>query len=263
MASGAVTSRLTRPDDDTEAPAARDPRSTAENHPHTIETRGTGPEDPVFPALARSPLLASLSLEAIRCIASYGKVTTYPNRTVLIQSGAQSISVHFVLSGRIKVFSTNHRGKEILLDIHGPGDCLGEGEWADSLASPVSAITLERSCLFALRRGDFVRVIRQYPEIAFNLSQHLGSRAARLTERLTSLALDSVYERIVKTLSSLAVERDGELAIERCPSQRDLAAIVGASREMVSRIIKDLSAGGYVGPCEDRFVIRKKLPARW
>lgn len=215
------------------------------------------------PELSRCPLLSRLPAEVIQHIVARGKVTLYPIHTLVIRSGTQSPVVHFILSGRVNVYGSNHRGKEILLEICGSGDCLGEGELVEAFPSPVSAITVARARIFALPRGDFAEALDRYPQIAFDLIRHLATRARRLTELLTSLALDCVYERVVKTLNGLAVARNGANATARRITHREIAAMVGASREMVSRVLKDLSAGGYIGFGEGGIIIHKKLPTRW
>jgi CRP/FNR family cyclic AMP-dependent transcriptional regulator len=84
-----------------------------------------------------------------------------------------------------------------------------------------------------------------------------------LTENVKSLALQDVYGRFARMLHELATERDGKLVIAEKLTQQDMASRIGASREMISLIIKDLTTGGYVSVNRKKIVINKKLPLEW
>ncbi len=112
-------------------------------------------------------------------------------------------------------------------------------------------------------KGEFKICLAQNPEIAYELIRSLTGKVKALTESARNLALLDVYGRVARTLLNMAQERDGEQLIEQRLTHQDIANLVGASREMVSRIMKDLTAGGYVEMRDRRIVICNKLPHAW
>jgi CRP/FNR family cyclic AMP-dependent transcriptional regulator len=84
-----------------------------------------------------------------------------------------------------------------------------------------------------------------------------------LTSNVKSLALLDVYGRVARTLLDLAENVDGQMIIVQKLTHQDIADMVGASREMVSRILKDLVSGGYITIKNKRFTINEKLPQGW
>jgi CRP/FNR family cyclic AMP-dependent transcriptional regulator len=95
------------------------------------------------------------------------------------------------------------------------------------------------------------------------LLRNLVRRIRALTENVRALALVDVFGRIARLFDSLAVIADGERVIERRLTQQEIANLVGASREMVNRILRDLVIGGYISIEQHRIVLRRKLPSHW
>ena len=106
-------------------------------------------------------------------------------------------------------------------------------------------------------------LVEKEPQFALHMVRKLASRVRDLTENVRSLALMDVYGRVARLLLELAEERDGRLCIDEPLTHKDIASRVGASREMISRIFSDLTAGGYVGKENGRLVIMRKPPPRW
>jgi CRP/FNR family cyclic AMP-dependent transcriptional regulator len=96
-----------------------------------------------------------------------------------------------------------------------------------------------------------------------HLVRKLIYRGRVLTEHVKSLALQNVYGRFAKLLQELAVNEDGKLVITDKLSQQEMANRIGASREMINRIVKDLTAGGYISTDGPRITINKALPSDW
>ena len=126
-----------------------------------------------------------------------------------------------------------------------------------------SVMTLEPSRFQIVPKSDIQALLKSHPDFATHLINKLIYRIRVLTEHVKSLALQNVYGRFAKLLQDLAVEQDGVLVIPDKPSQQEMANRIGASREMVNRLVKDLSTGGYLAVEERRIVIRKPLPAQW
>ena len=122
---------------------------------------------------------------------------------------------------------------------------------------------LEPTTCAVVGRGQFRDFILAHPDFALHLIERLIKRLRATTESVKSLALTDVYGRLVRLLLSLAQEREGQLVVAEKLTQQDIAERIGASRDMISRVMKDLVEGGYLA-IEDRAIrILKKLPPAW
>jgi CRP/FNR family cyclic AMP-dependent transcriptional regulator len=126
-----------------------------------------------------------------------------------------------------------------------------------------SVMTMEPSKFLVISKVDFRQFLSAHPDFAMKLINRLMRRVRALTENVGSLALLDVYGRVARLLLELAAEQDGKLIVKERLTQKDIADRVGASREMVSRIFKDLVSGGYILVDDRRITINKDLPSRW
>jgi CRP/FNR family cyclic AMP-dependent transcriptional regulator len=199
----------------------------------------------------------------VRELARSGQIRSLARNTVFINEGDQGDSLFVILSGRVKVFVADAEGREMVLDIHGPGDYVGEMA-LDGRPRAASVITMEPTVCSVLTRDSLRAAIVSNPDMAMNLICTLIERARIATENVRNLALMDVYGRVARLLLSLAVEQpDGKMVVPERLTQQDIADRVGASRDMVSRIFKDLTTGGYVTVVDRQITINRKPPARW
>jgi CRP/FNR family cyclic AMP-dependent transcriptional regulator len=197
-----------------------------------------------------------------RQLAALGRVRTYPKNTVFITEGDSSDSVFVILTGRVKVFISDSEGHEMILDTQGPSEYVGEMA-LDGKPRSASVMTLEPSTFSVIGREPVREHIRQNPDFALDMISRIIDRARIATSSVKDLALLDVYGRVARLLLNMAVEQNGKLTIPEKLTQQEIAERVGASRDMVSRIFRDLTAGGYI-TVENRFItINKKPPARW
>ncbi|GGO83303.1 putative Crp/Fnr-family transriptional regulator [Marinobacterium nitratireducens] len=208
-------------------------------------------------------LFPELSPEDLHILTSNGVTRNYPKNAVLITEGDQSDSLYIILTGKVKVFLSDEHGKEVQLNIQGPGEYFGELALIDQAPRSASVMTLEPSRLAVVSKADFQRCLAEHPEIAVELIRCLVQQVRSLTEAVGNMAMKPVYERVACTLLKLATERNNSLVIEERLTHQDIANMVGASREMVSRIMKDLSTGGYIQVRDRKIFIQEKLPAGW
>lgn len=200
--------------------------------------------------------------DLLREIAAQGGAKRYAANTVIISEGDASDSLFIILSGRVKVYLSNDDGKEVTIGTHGPGEHVGELALDGGLRS-ASVITLEPTTCSVVTGANLREFVVAHPDFALHLIHLLIRRLRHVTESVKSLALQDVYGRVVGLLNELS-EPDGDVRIVRDRmTQREIAERVGSSREMVSRIFKDLSTGGYLEVDKGRITIRRKLPAAW
>ena len=167
-----------------------------------------------------------------------------------------------ILSGKVKAFVSDSEGHELILNTQGPGDYVGEMA-LDGKPRSASVVTLEPSTFSVVQREPLRDAIRSNPDFALDMIAKVIERAREATDNVKNLALLDVYGRVARLLLNMAVEADGKLRIPEKITQQEIAERVGASRDMVSRIFRDLTVGGYI-TVENRIItINKKPPARW
>jgi CRP/FNR family cyclic AMP-dependent transcriptional regulator len=198
----------------------------------------------------------------VRQLASLGRLRSYPKNTVFITEGDSSDSVFVILSGRVKVFLSDTEGHEMILDTQGPGEYVGEMA-LDGKPRSASVMTLEPSAFAVVARDPIREAIRKDPDFALEMISKIIDRARLATSSVRDLALLDVYGRVARLLLNMAVDHNGKLEIPEKLTQQEIAERVGASRDMVSRIFRDLTAGGYISVESRHITINKKPPARW
>jgi CRP/FNR family cyclic AMP-dependent transcriptional regulator len=206
--------------------------------------------------------LAPLTESTLKAIAKEGVVRTFPKGSILINEGDTSESLFIVLAGRVKVYASNTAGREIVLSFFGPGEYVGEMS-LDGSPRSASVMTVEPTTCAVVTRASFREFVLAHPDFAMHLIGKLIQRVRRTTENVKSLALSDVYGRLVRLLSTLAVEREGVMYVPEKLTQQDIAERVGASRDMISRLLKDLVGGGYLSIQDRTITIVKKPPAGW
>lgn len=211
--------------------------------------------------LKKIPLFEGLSEEELRALADRTAQRSFPKNAIVVNEGDLTDSLYLIVSGKVKVYLGDESGKELILDIKGPGQYFGEMV-LDEKARSATVMTLEPSQFATLSRTEFTAVLLKHPKIALQLIRNLIRVARGLNENVRSLALLDVYGRVARVLIELAVEQDGKLVIPEKMTQKDIANRVGASREMINRILRDLSQGGYVTIDAGRITINKTPPAR-
>jgi CRP/FNR family cyclic AMP-dependent transcriptional regulator len=212
--------------------------------------------------LKNIPLFQGVQESDLRALAERAVTRSYPKQAIIVNEGDESDSLYMILSGRVKIYLSDETGKELILAIKGAGQYFGEMV-LDEQPRSASVMTLEPAQFAILSRADFRAFLLTHAEVALQLIQNLIRVARGLNQSVRSLAMLDVYGRVARILLELAVQQDGKLVIPERLTQKDIAARVGASREMINRILRDLTAGGYVSVEGGRITINKAPPARW
>jgi CRP/FNR family cyclic AMP-dependent transcriptional regulator len=214
------------------------------------------------PSANQEKLVAALS-PSLRALALRGTFRSYRKNSVIINEGEIGDSLFVLLEGRVKVYSTDADGREITYNVVNAGDYFAE-MWLDGGPRSASVMTLEPSVCAVVSRNALRDHLAEEPEFALELVSQVIRRARAATETARNMALLDVYGRVIATLESQkgAASPDNPIILTQITHQQ-LASRVGASREMVSRLLKDLEKGGYIELGVKRITLKKKLPARW
>ena len=206
--------------------------------------------------------LWSLPPQYLKALAEQGTVKAFPKNTIIVSEGDRSDSLFIVQAGKVKVYLADEHGKEMLLSTHGPGEYFGE-MILDEGPRSASVMTLEPSRFSVITTDQFKQFLVRHPDIGLELIKSLIHRVRALTKTVGNLGLLDVYGRVARLLLDMAVEENGKQVIKEHLTQQDMASRVGCSREMISRILKDLRVGGYITTDGDRMTIAKKPPSAW
>ena len=212
--------------------------------------------------LRNIPVFEGLQDDDVRALTDKAVVRSAPKNAIVVNEGDLTDSLYVILSGRVKVYLGDESGKELILDIKGPGQYFGEMVLDEGPRS-ASVMTMEPSQFAVISRTDFRNFLLKHPKISLVVITNLIRLARGLNENVKSLAMLDVYGRVARMLLDLAVEQEGHMVILEKLTQREMANRVGASREMINRILRDLSAGGYIKVEAGRITIQKTPPARW
>ena len=201
--------------------------------------------------------------ESLLALAARGETRKYRKGTLLIQEGDQGDTIFIILSGRMRAFSTGDNDREITYGVYGRGEYIGEMS-LDGGPRSASVITTETTTCAVIGRRTLERFIAERPEFAFELLAKVIRRARVATLNARQLALNDVYGRLKALLGTLAVAQpDGSLRLTERVTHQEMANRLGCSREMVSRLMKDLERGGYVVQQQGLYAVLKPLPQRW
>jgi CRP/FNR family cyclic AMP-dependent transcriptional regulator len=214
------------------------------------------------PASTPSDPLAALP-ESLRLLARRGELRRYRKGHRLIEDGDRGDTLFIIVSGRLRAFGSGERDREITYGSYGPGEYLGEMS-LDGGPRSASVEALEACECVVVSSQTLLRHIAEHPEFALELLAKVIRRARVATLSMKQLALNDVYGRLVLLLNELAEPQpDGMRLIPERPTHREMANRLGCSREMVSRLLKDLEAGGYTAARGAGLAMLRPLPARW
>ncbi|MGQ0545399.1 MAG: Crp/Fnr family transcriptional regulator [Betaproteobacteria bacterium] len=215
---------------------------------------------PVSTAVLKAvPLFASLPEEQLRMLATVVARRSAPRANTIMAAGDATDSLYIVLSGRLKVMMSDSDGKEVILSILGPGEFFGEMGLIDDEPRSASVVTLEPCELLSVAKRDFHKCLAENFEMAMAVMRGLVRRLREADRKIGSLALLDVYGRVSRLLLDMAETVNGEKIVTKRLPKQDIAKMIGASREMVSRVMKDLQVGGYIEMRGSAIVLRDTI----
>jgi CRP/FNR family cyclic AMP-dependent transcriptional regulator len=207
----------------------------------------------------RLPAFPDLQEDALQTLFAHTAVRTFPKNTLIINEGERTNSVYLIRSGRVRVFLLDEDGKKVDINVLESGDFFGEMV-LDGGPRTASVVTVTPSELSVIPQLVFREFVTKNPDFAMRVILKLILRTRGLLKDVKSLALLDVYGRVARVLIELATTENGKLVIKEKPSVQGIANRIGASREAVSRIIKDLTQRGYIQMEGRRLTIAKTLP---
>jgi CRP/FNR family cyclic AMP-dependent transcriptional regulator len=214
----------------------------------------------VSTALLRNvPLLSVLNQDELALLSRVVSRRSYARGSLILGAGDPTDSLYVLISGRIKVFMSDMEGKEVILAILGPNEFVGEMGLIDNSPRSANVVALEPCEVVCISKPDFKRCLAENFDMAMTVMRGLVKRLREADNLIGSLALMDVFGRVARLLLETAEVINGEKVVTKKLSKQDIARMIGASREMVSRVMKHLQSAGYIEVRGDVLVIRDNI----
>jgi CRP/FNR family cyclic AMP-dependent transcriptional regulator len=200
-------------------------------------------------------ILSSLRQNELDILFRYGKQEIHRKNSTIINEGDLSNSAYFIHSGKVKIFLSDKQGKELVLSELIAGDYFGEMALIDQNKRSATVNAMEDTKLTVISRQTFKESLHSNPEICARIMLGLVNNLRAANKKISGLVFLDTQERVASMLLALAADQSGMLVIEKSPSQQHIANTIGASREMVSRILRNMVADKHISIQGKRIVL--------
>lgn len=210
--------------------------------------------------LEKIHLFSQLPTECLVQLEQTSSIKKYPKNSILFLEGDDTGQLFIIQSGSVCVYTDDNEGRQLVLNYLGPEDYFGELSLIDNKSRSASVCAMEDCIVMCISQEKFRSFMRDNPQLYEPLMVELVSRIRSLTENVKDMALLDVYGRVAHTLGRLCCDD-----IQKSPklTHQDIANMVGASREMVSRVMKELVIGGYIEIEQKHIRILRPFPKNW
>jgi CRP/FNR family cyclic AMP-dependent transcriptional regulator len=216
---------------------------------------------PSVTELATSSLLAALAPDELRAVAERFTMRSYPKGAILVSEGGRLDVFSIVLSGRAKFFWRDDNGRQVDIAVIGAGEDFA----AQSIGGEpmlTSVIALDDLRLASIPVAEFEQLLLARPHLALAYLKRVVYLFRHTMAGRRSFSMQDVYGRVTELILADAVETEGSLVTRRF-TQAEIGQRVGATREMVGRVLRELTRGGYIRVEQGRFTILRKPPRHW
>lgn len=210
-------------------------------------------------ALRTFPLFNGLSDETLAAASRMAMMRRIPRGQAVVLAGEKTDYVYFVLTGSLKVIVSDEDGREVILSILGQGELFGEMGVFGEQPRSASVLAVVPSDLVMISKSDFKHLMHDNFEVSWRMLCNLADRLRNADRKIESLALMDVYGRVARLLIDMSEDVDGKTLVVRKITKQDIAKMIGASREMVSRVMKDLSTQGLISETDHGIVLTAGL----
>ncbi len=197
--------------------------------------------------LSGVPLLSGLDREDLEKLGGATRRRSAGRGEFIVRAGEPADSLFILFSGSARVTNSDEEGREVILATLGAGEFFGEMGLIDGSARSADVVAQESCELLMIGREELHRCMRDNFEVALKVMQILVQRLRGADSKIESLALLDVYGRVARLMLDMSVVDDeGRRVIKRKISKQEMARMIGASREMVSKVVRNLEASGYI-----------------
>lgn len=207
---------------------------------------------------------AEVCTPPIAALASLGTLREFDRKSIVIREGEIGDLLFVLISGRIRIFSEDQDGHRFVIGTFGPGTLFGEGSLDGGPRTATVQAISDLRCS-AVPYAAVKASLANDPAFTFTLTllMELITRSRSTARRMKSLALDSVYQRLCVLIDNESTDRNGSRVLGPDWTQQEIADRLGSSRDMVTRIFRELSRGGYISVGRGELRILRRLPKAW
>ena len=209
--------------------------------------------------LRNVPLFSMLPEGQLQLLTRVLSRKAHPKNSTIIAAGDPTDAMYIVVSGRLKVVMSDKEGQEVILAILNQGEFFGEMGLIAQAPRSATVTTIEPCELLTITRADFTKCLQGNFDLTMNVIRGLVKRLREADKKIGSLALMDVYGRVARLLLEMAETIDGQKVVTKKLTKRDIAKMIGASREMVSRVMKELQASGRIEVRAREILLRDSL----
>ena len=210
-------------------------------------------------ALRSLPFFRGLSDDILTDVARVATMRRFSRNQPIVQAGDLTDSIYFVLTGNLKVVVNDQDGREVIFTLLGQGELFGEMALFEGQPRSANVVATSAVDLIVFGKADFKSLLERHFELSLRLMSNLADRLRQADRKIESLALMDVYGRVARLLLEMAEPVGEENIVVRKVAKQDIAKMVGASREMVSRVMKDLGNRGLIEETDHGIVLRERL----
>jgi CRP/FNR family cyclic AMP-dependent transcriptional regulator len=201
------------------------------------------------------PIFETLDDECLKPLMRVAMLRAIPRNTVVLSAGDSTDNIYFVLSGALKVQVSDEDGREVILSKLGPGELFGEMGVLDDHPRSATVLAVESSQVVVMGKADFKQCLVDNPDVSLFIMRNLTKRLRMADRNIESLALLDVYGRVARLLLESAENVDGRKVVTQKLTKQDIGKMIGASREMVSRVMRDLAVQGLIEERDGQLIL--------
>jgi len=205
------------------------------------------------------PLFAGLPGSDLEKLAKISIVRKYPRNTTIFHEGDYADALYLLQDGRVKIQITDLAGREVIVSVLQSGDSFGEMALIDSQERCAQVVTMTDCELMVIASSEFKRLLSESPDLSLALLHQVAHRLRQANRNIGNLATLDVLGRVARLLMEYSIEEGGRMIIRDLPTQKDIAGMVGASREMVNRAFKHLTNNGYLESRDGLLIIQDEI----
>lgn len=210
-------------------------------------------------ALRTLPMFESLGNERLEKIAGFASLRRVARHAAVLQAGDHTDNIYLILTGMLKVQISDQEGREVILSMLGTGEMFGEMGVIDDHPRSATVVSTEPCDLVVIPKEDFKACLAENFEVSLYIIRNLVKRLRNADRKIESLALIDVNGRVARLLLEMAEIENGRKVVRRHITRQDIAKTIGASREMVSRVMRDLQLQGLIEEVDGAIWLRGEI----
>jgi len=205
-------------------------------------------------------LFAGLDVRQLDAIWNLSVEQSFRKNEMILFEDEPDTRLFIIIRGIIKLTRITEEGREFIFSFLGEGDFFGELSLLDDEIRSTNAVAVKDTTILSFNRSDYVNIFRQFPQITLNLLREMTQRLRERDRMIKSMSLQNATGKVACTILRFADDAGdinmGQVEIPRLPPHRDLANMVGTSRETISRAINWLTEQGYLQKVGGRLIIK-------